>query len=295
MNFLLSKIITVLELLQRALHHLAKHLKRFKLIYCDFVPRPSDIFIVTYPRSGTTWMQMILYQLTTDGEMNFDNISQKCPFFEVDFCFMGNFNQFPSPRIFKTHLSSRWFPSQWPCRYIHVTRDGRDVAVSYFHFRKSHFGFKGDFFTFFEKHFMKNNDAEAGSWFQHTSGWLNRRKNNNILYLSYEELKTDLESCLYKIADFCGLELDAKRLPDILERCSFAFMRQHEEKFDPATDATLTKARQQGAFIRKGSHGGWSEYFGPEQQEIFERKFRKLGRKLQCSNGILRDKHYCSK
>lgn len=34
-----------------------------------FVPRASDIFIVTYPKSGTNWMQMILYQLTTDGDM----------------------------------------------------------------------------------------------------------------------------------------------------------------------------------------------------------------------------------
>jgi hypothetical protein len=45
----------------------------------DFVPRPDDIFIVTYPRSGTTWMQMILYQLTTDGDMTFAHIEQVCP------------------------------------------------------------------------------------------------------------------------------------------------------------------------------------------------------------------------
>jgi hypothetical protein len=35
----------------------------------SFVPRASDIFIVTYPKSGTNWMQMIMYQLTTDGDM----------------------------------------------------------------------------------------------------------------------------------------------------------------------------------------------------------------------------------
>src|SRR5262249_49561577 len=52
-------------------------LKHFK-----FVPRPDDIFIVTYPRSGTTWMQMILYQLTTDGNMDIPHIAERCPWFE---------------------------------------------------------------------------------------------------------------------------------------------------------------------------------------------------------------------
>ena len=36
--------------------------------------KKSRIFIVTFPKSGTTWMEMIMYQLTTDGNM--ENISQ---------------------------------------------------------------------------------------------------------------------------------------------------------------------------------------------------------------------------
>lgn len=285
--FFLSKTITALDILQRELHRLVQNLTIAKLIYHDFVPRPSDIFIVTYPRSGTTWMQMILYQLTTSGEMDFEHISQKCPFFEVNFRSQGNFNQFSSPRLFKTHLSSIWFPRRSPCRYIHVIRDGRDVAVSSFNFRKSHFGFKDDFSVFFKKHFMKKNNPEILSWFQHTSGWLNRQKDHNVLYLSYEDLKTDLKGCLYKIADFCGLEIDPARLPDILHRCSFSFMKQYEEKFDPATESVLASPVQQGAFIRKGSSGGWSEHFSPEQLEIFDRRFRKyLGQKFSSVQNL---------
>ncbi len=54
-------------------------LEFIRLAHVDFNIRPDDIFIVTYPRSGTTWMQMILYQLTTDGKMNFPHISKVCP------------------------------------------------------------------------------------------------------------------------------------------------------------------------------------------------------------------------
>jgi Sulfotransferase domain len=284
--FFISKAIAVLNVLERVLRHLVKHLERIKLIHKDFTPRPSDIFIVTYPRSGTTWMQMILYQLTTDGAMDFNHISQKSPFFEVDFCTMGDFNQFPSPRILKTHLSSRWFPRQWPCRYICVIRDGRDVAVSSFNFRQSHFGFKENFFVFFEQHFIKSRHPEMGSWFQHTSGWLDRRKDHNILYLSYEDLKTDLQGGLYRIADFCGIEIDPARLPEILHRCSFAFMKQYEDQFDPAGTTGAQPVRS-GAFIRKGKSGGWSEYFGPEQQEMFDRQFWKsLGKKFNSVENL---------
>jgi Sulfotransferase domain len=279
--FFLSKAIAALKVLQQALRHLLKNLERLKLIYYDFTPRPSDIFIATYPRSGTTWMQMILYQLTTDGVMNFDHISQKFPYFEVDFGEAGNFDRFRSPRVFKTHLSSIWFPKRWPVRYIYVIRDGKDVAVSFYNFRQSHFGFKDDFSTFFEKHFIRGGFTEIGSWFQHTSGWLNRRNDRNILYLSYEEMQTDLRSCLYKISDFCGIEIDPARLPDILHRCSFTFMKQYEEKFDPAMASTLARPVQPGAFIRKGSAGGWADRFSAEQQAIFDRYFRKyLGRKI---------------
>lgn len=280
--FVLSKAIAGLKVLQQSLRHLLKNLERFKLIHHDFNPRPSDIFIVTYPRSGTTWMQMILYQLTTNGKIDFDHISQIFPYFEVDFCEMGNFDQLPSPRVFKTHLSSIWFPKRWPVRYIYVIRDGKDVAVSFYNFRQSHFGFKHNFSTFFEQNFLKNRFTETGSWFQHSSGWLDRRKDPNILYLSYEELKTDLRSCLYKISEFCGLNLDPARVPGILHRCSFAFMKQYEEKFDPAMASTLMRPVQPGAFIRKGSSGGGSDHFSPAHQAVFDRYFRKyLDKKIR--------------
>lgn len=70
----------------------------------DFEARPDDVFVVTYPRSGTTWLQMILYQLATDGSMRFDHISQVVPYFERMFMSGRNPNTMASPRLFKSHL-----------------------------------------------------------------------------------------------------------------------------------------------------------------------------------------------
>ena len=116
----------------------------------DFQPRPDDIFVVTYPRSGTTWTQMILYQLTTDGRMDFAHITQVCPWFERALKAGRDLDALPGPRVFKSHLPYRRIP-KGPCRYIYVARDGKDVAVSYYHFYRSHMGYKGTFEEFFER------------------------------------------------------------------------------------------------------------------------------------------------
>src|SRR4029078_184915 len=37
-----------------------------------YAPRPEDVFVVTQMRSGTTWMQHLVYQILTRGEGGFD-------------------------------------------------------------------------------------------------------------------------------------------------------------------------------------------------------------------------------
>ena len=44
----------------------------------SFRPRPSDVFVVTYPKSGTTWMTQIC-QMLRRGDINFGKITEVCP------------------------------------------------------------------------------------------------------------------------------------------------------------------------------------------------------------------------
>src|SRR5262249_44283474 len=135
-----------------------------------FSPRQSDIYVASYPRSGTSLVQMLLHQLTTDGGVTFEHISHVMPFLER--ALRGSsgdqLERLPSPRIFKTHLPYKNV-SHWPGRYLYVSRDGRDVLVSYFHMYKTYVNSAAEFSAFFND-FLAGR-VQYGSWFQHVANW----------------------------------------------------------------------------------------------------------------------------
>jgi len=239
----------------------------------EFRVRPDDIFIVTYPRSGTTLMQFLLHQLVTGGdEPEFDHISQVAPWFERSLAVGAlqprDLEEMPSPRIFKSHLAYRWVPRGG--RRIYITRDGRDVAVSYYHFYRSHLRYRGSFEQFIAR-FLRG-DLQYGSWFKHTAGWAARRGEPGVLLLRFEDLVESLPSCIRAVAAFCDLELREGRAAAIARRCSFEWMKRHEERFDFTTELLLQLGYRRRAFLRGGRTGDGNATLGPEQEAAFRRE-----------------------
>jgi hypothetical protein len=219
---------------------------------------------------------MILYQLTTDGRMDFAHISQVCPWFERAYKAGRDLEALPDPRVFKSHLTYRRIP-KGPCRYLYVARDGKDVAVSYYHFYRSHMGYEGTFEAFYAK-FLAG-DVSYGSWLAHVAGWWAHRDDPNVLFLHYEDLVHELAGSLRRIAGFCGLDVAPDRFAGILERCGFAFMKAHEGQFDPLLGMIWDKASRSEAHLRTGRAGGWKGHLSPEQEAGFDRAFgRRLAR-----------------
>ncbi|UCH92590.1 MAG: sulfotransferase domain-containing protein [Candidatus Aminicenantes bacterium] len=250
-----------------------------------FTFQPDDIFIVTYPRSGTALMRMILFQLTTDGSMEFEHISQFIPFYDRLLRTGQNPEMLSSPRVFVTHFRYKWLP-KGDCKYIYVARDGRDAMVSHFHFRAyTGLGYTKTFSQFFNQ-FMKTGNL-YGTWFDHMAEWWSHRGDANILFLTYEALRRDLAGCIRQVADFLRIEIEPGRFPKILERCSFAFMKENQDRFDVRKEYLAPPKPYSTDFIRKGQVGEWKEYLSPDQQLRFEKKFqRRLGGLGLSLNGI---------
>jgi hypothetical protein len=272
-----SRLLAGLAIFPRILYFCTEPMFMLPKVFCaldkylTFVPRPDDIYIVTYPRSGTTWLRMIMYQLATDGNMNIQHIGQVIPFFEMSMLFGRDLNALPSPRIFKTHLPYRWIPKTHG-KYIYVTRDGRDVAVSYYHFYHTIPAPRYTFDTFF--HRFMSGKILFGSWFKHVSQWKKNAAGLDVLFLKYEDIVNDLEHNVRKIIDFCKLDIPEDRLPDILTRCGFGFMKKHEIKLDHPNEVIFELGFSVGSFIRQGKVGSWDEIFTDEQKAEFDNALR---------------------
>ncbi|HEX7181612.1 MAG TPA: sulfotransferase domain-containing protein [Thermoanaerobaculia bacterium] len=238
-------------------------------------PRPDDTFIVSFPKSGTTLMQMILHQLTTEGEMDFVHIEQVSPWFEIEIG-RGNAREIlerPSPRIFKSHAKRSMLPRTG--RFIYIVRDPGDVALSSYHHHCLVTGRQHDLSRYVDL-FLADR-TRFGSWFDHFESWWPHRNSPDVLFLTFEELTRNLEATIRRVAAFCGLEIDEAQMPRILERCGIDFMKQHEEKFDPRL-GQITPYR--GAFIRQGRAGQGAKALEPRQKEQLALRLAAMSRKL---------------
>ena len=69
----------------------------------EFRPREDDVFIVTYPKCGTTWVSFIAHCLRTRGHTDFEEIAEVVPWtiFALDCKQDLNAEQVARPRLFK--------------------------------------------------------------------------------------------------------------------------------------------------------------------------------------------------
>uniref|UniRef100_K7FD24 Sulfotransferase n=1 Tax=Pelodiscus sinensis TaxID=13735 RepID=K7FD24_PELSI len=244
----------------------------------DFEIRDSDVFVVTYPKSGTVWSQNILsliyHEGHRDGTENI-NLIHRVPWLEYNLRNVDYVNR-PSPRLFATHLPYNLVPRDLRNRrgkVIYVARNPKDVVVSYFHFSNLVVSLEKvpDFNSFLEK-FLAGK-ASPGSWLDHIGGWFTHRDDFNILFLTFEEMKNDLRGAVLKICKFLGKQLTGKELDTVVEMASFDNMkRDARANYENMPESVLERGK--GHFLRKGTIGDWKNTMTVAQSERFDSVFK---------------------
>ncbi|XP_071038543.1 sulfotransferase 1C2A isoform X2 [Parasteatoda tepidariorum] len=268
-----------------------------------YKPRSDDLFIVTYPKCGTTWIQHIIGSILREGKP-FQTILEfllDTPFLEMTGAEAAK--TMKRPGAIKMHLPFHMTPYSSNAKYIYIARNPKDCLVSFYHHTKGNPVYKfedGNFDDFFEL-FMKG-EVDCGDYFDTLLSWYEHRNDPNVLFLTYEQLKEDARTCILKIAEFMDpkykemLDKNEKILEDVIYHSSFAFMKKHLHKLlteiadipkelidnNPDIPPGLRELLQSSQiksdgtkmdFVRKGIVGDWKNYFSPAQNARLQKKY----------------------
>lgn len=245
---------------------------------------PRDVFVASFPKSGTTWMQQIVFQLVSasvdqDGAAH---ISSFAPFLEADRTWDGQTGRLAEPaaslhaalgwRGYNTHLLPRMLP-QGPCKIIYVVRDPKDVATSMWH-HFSHMaaedgGYTGELSDFVDDWLAGR--LAFGSWRSHIKAWMAvAQSDKRVLLCRYEDLVADLPTQVQRISEHLDIQLDAQRFSAVLPRLSFAWMKQHEEQFEPRSVRWVERGSGAFRFLRNGQVGDARNLLTPRMLALID-------------------------
>lgn len=272
------------------------HKKHIEPIY-NMEVRPDDVWIVTYPRSGTTWTQELIWLI--ENNLDFKSAKSK-PLFErfpmlettshipelgvelikADFMNIAKFQgvgaaarvpswqlieNTPSPRFIKTHLPLSMLPPKLlsTAKVVYVARDPRDVAVSYYYLHK--LVSKG-LIRSSVRHFwnaFRRDLLPCSPIVDHVKEAYDNRNHENLHFVFYEDLIKDLPHEIRRLCKFFDRKYDDDQLKELAHHVSFDSLKNNKKVNDqPNRKETNTDDSVQ--FIRKGQSGAWSQHFDEE-------------------------------
>jgi hypothetical protein len=216
--------------------------------------QPDDVYLIGFPKSGHTWCQYLLAGLTCgiDTARSQDALVQAIV---PDLEFRSHYERFTSPVFFKTHQ----LPRADLRRVVYLVRDGRDALVSLMHYQRA-MGLHPDWPTLIE-----SPTGVAAPWHRHVAAWRSNPHRADILWVRYEDLLTDAERELTRIADFAGLTASAEAVAEAVDRARFDRQQQREAERGWVTPEWPKDHR----FVRRGIAGSFRDEMPAEAQSRF--------------------------
>jgi aryl sulfotransferase len=106
------------------------------------------------------------------------------------------------------------------------------------------------------------------SFWENIRTWWNIRHLPNVMLVHYANLKEDMAGEIAKIASFLEIDVDDDKWNDILEHCSFDYMKNNSDKIVPLAGAVFNGGSK--TFINKGTNKRWKDVLTKEDNERYE-------------------------
>ena len=245
-----------------SLHKRRSNVNSLENIYED------DVFLIGYPKSGNTWLRFLIGNYITEGRCDFTNSHLIVPGIKEnpDIC-----NKLNRPRFMHGHLTTKYFKrlvnanKSYMPRVVFISRDGRDVAVSYyFHLIKHHQISPEMTFNDYLGKFNLGDFFPNQSWGDYSNNWLNlltsSKSKINYCLLRYEDMKDDVERELTKVIRLSEIMITKEKIRSAGMLSDFESMQKLEAN-QQDNHERLKNTDKSIKFIRDGTSGQWEKYF----------------------------------
>lgn len=216
----------------------------------------DDLFIVSYPKSGNTWLRFIVASFFHPLEkINNRSIDLLVPDVYRN---KREINTQKNKRIIKSH--DTYF--QYHPYTVYIVRDYRDVAVSFFYYMRAQEEWK----HMSMDEFLKSDRLKKpfGSWADHTERAVAFQKKNpeRILMVKYEDLVRRDPQVIASLFNFCKGKI---ALPDETLYTAFSIEKL---KQDEAIYGNYFTDHTANSFFRKGEPGDWKKQLNDKQVNV---------------------------
>lgn len=236
-----------------------------------YLHRITDCYVVSYPKSGRTWLRVMLAKALA---LHF-GYPETVVFDPLKVVRRGRYD---APRVRFVHLGPYWtefpasgeipFPRFRKRKVILLARDPRDVVVSHFFHRTRRQGEQHelDDFVWHASWGIKRIVSFMNEWLSH------RDVPRDFLLVRYEDMYAQPELELRKILDFLGLSnVSDEHVSKAVYYGRFENMRRMSvsELEDESKLAPTDPADPESFKVRRGEIGGYTNYLSsPSIEEI---------------------------
>lgn len=201
----------------------------------------EDIVVATQMKSGTTWMQQVVYEILYKGQGDLGDNSHRhmyatSPWMEA----IDGVSIHEAPllgasrkRLIKTHMPTRLCPYSPHARYIYVTRHPVSCFASVVDYLVLMAGPMAPSLEDMVNWYCSDRMWWL-SWPDHVASWWewSVQHPQNVLFVHFEDMKKDAEQMIRSVARFLGESLTDEEVKQVAYKSDFQYMKEHEDLFE---------------------------------------------------------------
>lgn len=215
-------------------------------------------YLVSFPRSGNTWVRTIVCNITNpEARGNPEIFNEVIP--EVRLREVYKIRRKNNLKLIKSHMVF----AKDVQKAVYVVRDGRDAVISYYHYTTTRKGSNVGFSEWFDRY---RRGLFGPTWHAHVESWLSqgeKRLGSGMLVVRFEDLKKDTIGTAGRIVEFLGIDTTHDQLRSAVDMASLEQARTWEKN----EKGKLLDS--DASFYRGGKSGQWSSYFNSELRSEF--------------------------